>query len=302
MPHIGNVAVLGTSSEELYLVRRYGRTLNADRLQRSRGLFANLFTSGARLIGMSASAPSDGRVVKLLPVPMSFFLLALGSSSLCLWSDWTNPGSEQLVWDIGLKDILAGDLSDLNLSMGACTMADACLMPVEAGDEKGTLLVLSSCGTSLWLHTLSVTFSSESIGSTVTILHRLLLSERGDSEHARIHHSNPSWKIFVSWSAEGHARDHDRREGASGATKTVHGAQIDVLNQSLLNATVSREGDQRTRQQALMDAIRCTNAVNSHIDAATVLDAALVKGHDGVVIITNGTKYFVLCVAPHLVS
>lgn len=299
---VGNVALLGSSSEELYLVRRYGRTLNADRLQRNRSLFANLFTSGARLIGIS-SAPSDGKVVKLLPVPMSFFLLALGSSSLSLWSDWTNPGSEQLVWESSIKDVLVHDLSGLNLFGGASvlTMIDACLMPVAAGDQKGTLLVLSSCENrtnstsgALWLHTLEVQFAAGATGASIGIVHRLLLAEHADTQSTgaapRIHHLSPSWKIFATWSAEGHSHgqvhEQDHRESAASEVRTVHGAQIDVLNQSLLNATVSREGG--SQRQLLLDSLRCTSAVNSCVDVTTVLDAAFVKGHDGVTIITNG--------------
>lgn len=265
-------------------------------------------------MGIASSTPSDGRVVKLLPVPMSFFLLALGSSSLVLWSDWTNPGSEQLVWDINLKDILTHDMSSLDLfgDTGAFSMVDACLMPAEPGAENGTLLVLStfenragSLNGSLWIHTLSVQFSSEAIGATVTILHRLVLSEhacwvqQGSIAPAtvgpRIHHLSPSWKVFVSWSAESQAQPQPQsqqrcdREEAGGA-RTVHGAQIDVLNQALLNASVSREGDQRSRKQALLDAVRCSSGVNSLIDAKTVLDAAAVKGQDGIVIVTNGTR------------
>ena len=239
--YIGNVVILGTTHEELYLIRRYGRTLNADLLQRNRSLFANLFTSSVRFMGISTAATSqfdnNMSMVKIIPVPMSCLLIAVGRNKLSIWTDWTNPGTEEIVWEQNLLNILTDDISQCTQQQkGQVAVLDACLMQIEAGAERGTLLLLSAyySNTSivsdiktakLWLHTLEIELPANAsmLGrrNPVTIMHRLLVADKVDYHcntantsnntsvfpSARrylkpsIHNLSPSWRVFIAWSA-----------------------------------------------------------------------------------------------------
>ena len=316
---IGNVVVLGTSSEELYLIRRYGRALTADRLQRNRGLFANFLNSGARFMGIVPAHSSSSRIVKVLPVPLSCLLVGVGSSMLTVWTDWTNPGSEQVVWQHNLKEVIAGDVASLDAGRGnqKLEIVDACLMPVELGSDRATMLVLSASylddssafvSAALWLHTLEIQIPASSsglVGSVpLNVLHRLLLSdsarfkpfnsdtmtdgasEEDDKISPRIFALHPSWRVFSAWSAASQAL------GAAGsAAYTVHAAQIDVLNQSLLNATASFERAGRG-SGSTYDTLKCKHAVDSEIRTSAVGAISTVVGTDGVCIVQTGAYLF----------
>ena len=316
----GNVVMLGSTCEELYLIRRYGHSLTADRLQRNRSLFANLLTSGARFIGIKPAHSSGSRIVKALPVPLSCLLVSVGSSLLSVWSEWTNPGSEQVVWEHNLREVLSADVSGLESSRNShLEIVDAALMPVEVGAERATLLVLSAyypenaprdstaVSSSLWLHTLEISIPS-SAGllageAPFSVLHRLQLAEAAlfkpfnselatftsHSDHyvaPRICTMHPSWRVYAAWSGVSHSA-----AAASGAS-TLHAAQIDVLNQALLNATAAFERSARGTGSA-PDALRCKNAVDSEISLSSVGALAAVAGTDGICIVHTGNHHLV---------
>jgi hypothetical protein len=325
----GNVVVLGTSAEALYLVRRYGRTLNADPLQRNRSLFANLLSSGARFMGIAPVVDADARIVKVIPVPMSYFLLSLSNSTLSLWADWTNPGSEEVVWDQNIRDLLRADTAGSQTRHDTkLEIVDACLMQVEPGAERASLLVLSACyadrhGTgpaALWLHTLEVQLPASGAAasgrSPVSILHHSLVAEEAQYQPfatsrevpapkgyfaPRIASLPPSWRVFVAWSAVGAAATAEMQASsqrglfpststepsdatASGAVRTLHAVQIDVLNQPLIGA--SRAAEDRDNLRA--------HAVDSGLSAATVLAASAVKGVDGLCVVLAGKTIIVI--------
>jgi len=321
--HAGNVLVLGTSNEDLYLIRRYGRTLNADLLQRDRSLFTNLLSSGARFIGIAPVVQADARVVKLIPVPMSYLLLSLTSNSLTLWADWTNPGSEQVVWESELKDMIAEDVGKLGQT-GKIDFVDACLMQVEPGAERATMLVLSACYSdntgssstttaSLWMHTLEVQIPSHKSDvegpSTVIFLHRILVTETARyrpfcsepiEAHAyylapRLASLPPSWRVYVAWSS---LRTSDSSAiDANGPTRTLHAVQIDVLNQPLFNANVGT-GSTEQKARMLRDSVRCTHAVDSGIGENSVLAVAAVTGVEGLCVMLSDGQ--IVSFAPRL--
>jgi len=306
--------MLGSTNEELYLIRRYGRSLTADRLQRNRSLFANLLSSGARFIGLKPAHSSGSRIVKALPVPLSCLLVSVGSSLLSVWSEWTNPGSEQVVWEHNLRDVLNADVAGLESSRNShLEIVDAALMPVEVGAERATLLVLSAyypentprdnsaVSASLWLHTLEISIPSSAgaLGGDApfAVLHRLQLSEAAlvkpfnseltdaasHSDHyiaPRICTMHPSWRVYLAWSGAS-------QSAAAAGVATLHAAQIDVLNQALLNATAAFERSARGAGSA-PDALRCKNAVDSEISLNNVGALAAVAGTDGICIVHAG--------------
>lgn len=308
--------VLGSTNEELYLIRRYGRSLTADRLQRNRSMFANLLTSGARFIGIKPAHSSGSRIVKALPVPLSCLLVSVGSSLLSVWTEWTNPGSEQVVWEHNLRDVLSRDVSGLESSRNSLLeIVDAALMPVEVGAERATLLVLSAyypdtpardniaVSASLWLHTLEIRIPSSAgaLGGDApfALLHRLQLSDAAlykpfnseltDSPEHNDHHvaprictMHPSWRVYIAWSGVG-------QSAAAVGGATLHAAQVDVLNQALLNATATLEHPTRGAGSA-PDALRCKNAVDSEISIADVGALAAVVGTDGICIVHTGNR------------
>lgn len=308
--------MLGSTSEELYLVRRYGRSLTADRLQRNRSLFANFLTSGARFIGIKSAHSSCSRIVKTLPVPLSCVLVSVASSLLSVWTEWTNPGSEQVVWEQNIRDVLSEDVAGLESSRNSyLEIVDAVLMPVEVGAERATLLVLSayypenapkdnsSVLSALWLHTLEIAIPTSASGlngnAPFSILHRLQLSdkalfrpfnseltasstEQSDSYIApRICTLHPSWRVYTAWSAA------SQSAAAAAGTPSVHAAQIDVLNQALLNATASFERAARGAG-SVPDALRCSHAVDSEIACNNVGALTAVNGFDGICIVHSG--------------
>lgn len=175
-------------------------------------------------------------MIKIIPVPMSCLLIAVGSKKLSIWTDWTNPGTEEIVWEQNLLNILTDDISHTQQQKGQVAVLDACLMQIEAGAERGTLLLLSAyySNTSivsdiktakLWLHTLEIELPANAsmLGSRnpVTIMHRLLVADKVDYHidtvnisnntsvfpSARrylkpsIHNLSPSWRVFIAWSA-----------------------------------------------------------------------------------------------------
>lgn len=310
MKPVGNVVIVGTSSEDLYLVRRYGRTLNADLLQRDRSLFTNLLTSGARLIGIAPTPSSDAAVVKLIPVPLSFLLLAVSQKTITAWSDWTNPGEESVVWTQGIRQLLGSDLSSLGGSEGdKVEVVDAALMHVELGAEQATLLVLSaqstgagdSSSTALWLHTMEIqiTPGAQAGGghqSPVRILHRMRLSKRATFYSSRegtrpsdyvapaLAAQPPSWRVFIAWT-EAPTTSGDDYENAD---VTLHGVQIDVLNQPLLNATSTITGGQRDQRAQREESIQCRHAQDSKLPVSSVLAVSAVKGVDGLCVVKTG--------------
>ena len=305
--------MLGSSKEELYLIRRYGRSLTADRLQRNRSLFANLLNSGARFIGIKPVQCASSRIVKALPVPLSCLLVSVGSSQVTLWSEWTNPGSEQVVWEHNLKDLLTADVAALESSRNSkLEIIDAVLMPVELGAERATLLILSAyypetaprdgktaVSAALWLHTLEISLPTTSSDAPLRILHRLQLSEsaqvkpynnelhqmQDDQDHQdhhiapRIYSMAPSWRVFAAWSGpsvSGHV-----------SGPTLHGSQVDVLNQSLLNATANFVSSSRGAG-SVADALKCKSAVDSEIGVHKVVALSAVASPDGICMVHSG--------------
>jgi hypothetical protein len=306
--------VVGTSNEDLYLIRRYGRTLNADLLQRDRSLLTNLWSSGARFMGIAPTQSTNVDVLKLIPVPLSFLLLSLSQKHLTAWADWANPGEEKVVWEQEIHHMLSEDVFALGSvadrrAAEALELVDAGLMHVEAGAEQATLLILSAEPASaagnkavLWLHTLEIQLREEGSQPAVRILHRTRLTKQA---HFRFHSDSvgdeeritvpptlavqpPSWRVFVAWSEE----PVDGLTTAA-AGPTLHGAQIDVLNQPLLNAaaaTASRGAVDGARGQTALreESISCRHAEDSKLPANDVLAVSAVKGVDGLCVVKNG--------------
>jgi hypothetical protein len=141
----------------------------------------------------------DSRVVKLLPIPLSFHLLSVAAQTLQLWSDWSSPGAERVVWQVDLRESIR---TDLGSSVGRLIAArsvfvvDASLLAMEPGSEKASLLILSVCtptGTSssssslslttpsqlqLWLHTFELWISPQNNRSPVEVTRRLMITDK----------------------------------------------------------------------------------------------------------------------------
>lgn len=301
--------MIGTSTEDIYLLRRSGKSVTADRLQKTQSVLLGLFQTGAMLMGIAPAAAGRGlRVVRLLPVPMSHLLLSVGACSLTLWSEWTSPGREKLVWQAKLRSLLKADLTVLEVSVSRLDVVDACLMHAEPGAAKAVLLVLSISRRDeedvkgmLWLHTLEVStppdgrFSNGSSAGPVTIMHRVLVSEaselpprlRGDEGEAeedaatagaltpKICSLSPSWRVFVVWS--------EADPAAAAAKGHVHCAQFDILNQDVVKPSSSAVSSEDP-----LEAVRCTHGQQFSIRSSEVSSFSAVQGLDGVCVLLRG--------------
>ena len=324
--------LLGSSHQELYLIRKYGRSLNADRLQRNRGLLANLFYSGARLIGIAPVHDADRRIVKVLPVPMSFRLLSVSSPAMALWSDWSNPGSESVVWEVGLRALLRRDLTahlDIQQQRQArseqITVADAYLMPVEAGDERAVLVILSACypnaaandgnatvKAQLWMHTLELkihgataaTASSEEAedgeSSAAAVIHRMLVSEgidfrpdyerNGGAAEDRGYVAPKLSGLLPSWRVYAcWAATPAAAAAAEDAPNANAGSTLHCMQCDVLNQPLVGGG--RGGGAGVSGAgggEQCQHEVDSGILCSAVVSASAVRGVDGICVIQRG--------------
>lgn len=225
-------------------------------------------------------------VVKVIPVPMSHLLVCVDRSNVSLWSDWTTPGNEKLLWEVSLKDLLRSDITSIspihsNYDFIVIPL-DSCLIQMELGSDKAVLLVLSKFGRSLWLHTLEIATHGYSEGSVdkalvVNVIHRLLLSESIDDMptlQPKIDSLPQSWRIFVTWLSVG----------------TLRCVQIDILNQKVITLRdIQSLSDQQEKEK--MDIIRCRSVLDTGITSADIWCTISIKSADGVCIIKKGDRY-----------
>ena len=156
------------------------------------GIGVGGYGAGGASMTNPGNAPFPYGVLKTMPVPMSFLLLALSHQRLSLWTEWSTPGSERLVWEVDVKAVVLKDLTAFMNGMpmsssiqgGRChedaaastssvsavtgvVILDACLMQPDPGAERAVLLILSVCQTAAGASPLGVVESS-SASSRVT--------------------------------------------------------------------------------------------------------------------------------------
>jgi hypothetical protein len=300
------------------LIRRESKAVSADRLQRTQSVFLGLLQSGAKLMGILPGEKDKNRqIVKIIPVPMSPLLLSVGNV-LTLWSDWSSPGREKVVWDFKLKHSLRADIKALGVDVTKMRIVDACLMPTETGARKAVLLVLSvssdalseedflsatqEAPCSLWMHTLEVhvpptgAFQQGGGDHPVVIMHRVLvgdgvqfnmLSVVGDDGMVTSELGTTLLKPRIS-SLHPSWRVFLSWSGfnTSLATYTLQSAQFDVLNQPVVDLDSLIAGD--VTADAALESVRCSHGVDSGIFSTAVVDTSSVEGLDGVVVLIDG--------------
>jgi len=286
-------------------VRRYGRSLHADQLQRNRGALSHLLQSGAKYMGLTHYYHlPDSRVVKLLPISLSFYLLSVAVQTLQLWSDWSSPGAERVVWQVDVREAIRADLRCVGLSACARSIfvVDASLLAMDPGSEQATLLILSVCGPTsagasvaapslqLWLHTFEVLISSQNNRSPVTVTRRLMVTDKvartptplesavedaltGTLDVSFVWSSTvkPSihscaHKVLITWSAHSVA-------GAPSdhPLHCVYVLQYDALHRPPLASTHA-----------------CEDGIDTRIPSRDVLDIKVVRGMDGLCAVLRG--------------
>eukprot|EP01034_Spumella_vulgaris_P021857 gene21857-27929_t len=303
------------------------KAVSADRLQRTQNVFFGFLQSGAKLIGILPGEKDKNRqIVKMLPVPMSPLLLSVGNI-LTLWSDWSSPGKEKVVWDFKLKQTLKSDLKALSVDITKMRIVDAYLMPTETGADKAVLLVLSVVSDALseedyvsptqlpcalWMHTLEVLtphsgFYQQGTGDQpVRVMHRVLVGEGVQFNMLSAVNEDGSLSselgvtalkprissLHPSW------RVYLSWSGfnVNLSTYTLHCAQFDLLNQPVIDQE-SLISDNASVDAAL-ESVRCLHAVDSGISASVVVDTSSVEGLDGVVVLVNDGS--LLLVSPPL--
>lgn len=222
-------------------------------------------------------------VLKLMPVPMSFQLIGLTYRNVMLWSEWSSPGNESLLWEFNVKESILDDVNSvLGLSandLDSIIVLDGCLMQPDAGAECAVLLTLSVYRTQqLWLHTweLSLLDSEALEGKPMMLLHRLRIADNicydkfGDNTinlAPKIHNTAPSWRVLVTWGA--------RADGDSATLRMLH---FDILNQAPLGAG----------SDSLSAGLCCADQVDSEIPTSNIISTAAVVGLDGVCAVLKG--------------
>jgi hypothetical protein len=179
--HAGDCYLLGTSSGELYVLRREGQELLPHRLQsktlhvKPQNVFAGLFNTGVKLLGLAARADAPPSIINprmaishlLVVEPLRGsgrgrgghssgdyqYLLTVSAQGVDLWADWRQAGQERLLWTVGLGDLLLADVAGeaevqeggrKGGKDGSITILDVCLMPSDAVGVAATVLVLSA--------------------------------------------------------------------------------------------------------------------------------------------------------------
>ncbi len=286
--------LLGTSSEELYLIRRMGKAVSADRLQRSQSVFQGLFQTTAKLIGILPSKDHNAQIVRLIPIPLSHLLIGVGNTA-SMWSEWSSPGKERLVYEFKLKQLVRNDLREtLGATVSKMCIVDACLMQTEPGANSAKFLVLSvstdaqaddnadldsaaQVPCSLWLHTLLIATPPTGVFSgagdaPAAVLHRILVGENvqfnmlhsvaADGTLSRELGTTPLKPKIVtllpSWRVYVSWSAHSDTSDAY----TLHSAQFDVLNQPELRTLSSAlpAYDSAAITDAQMEALRANTA------------------------------------------
>lgn len=311
--YTGNTIVLGTSEENVYVVRYNGsdvqRDIAADRLQKNRNVFVGLLQTGAKLIGLMSAGDRSRRLVKLLPIPLSPWLVSVGNC-LSLWGNWASVGEEKVAWEFSLKNAIVDDVSMASGLLEKARMIsafeypegrkhvkilDATLMQGEVGAEKTVLLILSAhflpkqsyvgdknfgSRAQLWFHTLELSLPASTdrmdFDEAVSILHRVLVCENvlvpPTAQHGffpRFYSLPPSWRVFVSWTEVG-----------EDDFPTVYCAQFDVLNQPLLQLSKLKSADAAQ--------LLCKSAVNSQVSTEKILAFSSLIEVDGACFILTG--------------
>lgn len=289
-------------------------TISIVPLQRAgaNSILSMIIQSGAKFIGLVPEAsqeehsasyiqdvdipvPNPIGVMRLITVPLSNLLLAVGYRTLALWSHWTNLGSHKLLWEAPIRKTIKEDIlealallaPEVEKEAMVVRLVDACLMQMEPGAGKAVLVVLAVAISpaihrtqhSLWLHSLEIQMSSheDSGGSEAVVLSRLLISKNirfGSSfDKPRLCSLAPCLRVFVSWT------DAIRSPG------NLFCAQFDVLNQPVVKH-LRRDGTVE------LDALKCGHAIDCGISSTTVICQSAVRGLDGVCAVLDGEATF----------
>lgn len=296
-------------------MRRYGRSLHADRLQRNRGgVLSHLLLTGAKYMGLTHYYHlPDSRVVKLLPIPLSFHLLTVAAQTLQLWSDWSSPGAERIVWQVDLREAIR---TDLGSSVGRLIAArsvfvvDASLLAMEPGSEKASLLILSVCAPTgasssssststtpsqlqLWLHTFELWVSPQNNRSPVEVTRRLMITDKvvrapscltdsSASTASVVEDGDASTDVSWLWSSPVKPSIH--------SCSAVHRVFITWSADSVAEAApVSSVHVMQLDPTPLSAAAVGGGGLDTRIPSRDVLDIKSVRGMDGVCAVLRGT-------------
>lgn len=194
LSYTGKVLLLGTSSGDLYLIRRSGGEVTADRLLRQQNVLVNLIYTGAKLMGLGTAPSEENSVLRVLSLTLppgtqtAPLLLSVGGEATLWGSNWAVPGRERVLWSSPLTSTLLADVRSFHPRTRGMKLLDVDLLPIESTDRV-FLLVLSASregsddSYNLWLHVLQVlvsgsTSSEEREAQYLLVRHRSLLSER----------------------------------------------------------------------------------------------------------------------------
>lgn len=298
-------------------MRRYGRSLHADRLQRNRGgVLSHLLLTGAKYMGLTHYYHlPDSRVVKLLPIPLSFHLLSVAAQTLQLWSDWSSPGAERVVWQVDLREAIR---TDLGSSVGRLIAArsvfvvDASLLAMGPGSEKASLLILSVCAPTgvssssslsssstpfqlqLWLHTFELWVSPQNNRSPVEVTRRLMITDKvvrvpsclTDSSASTVEANDTSTDVSWLWSSPVKPSIH--------SCPAVHRVFVTWSADSVAEAApVSSVHVMQLDPTSLAAAAMGGGGLDTRIPSRDVLDIKSVKGMDGVCAVLRGEVLYV---------
>lgn len=258
-PSADGLLLVGTSSGEVYLIK-HTTPVTVDRLQASSSLLYDLLQTGRKFIGL-APGSGTGKLIKLLPCET---LLLTVSHAMSIWYDYSKPTNSKIDIELGLK--LKQDIFNFNRNGNFnLLIVDAAAIPT---GNKIILLVLSVTASDdsdrggLWLHTCEVNASKRvSDESVFVILTRLCItadvdiSTIGTNNIPRIWSTPCSWRVFVTYSQQ-----------------TVHCVHIDALNPPT-----------------------AVLGYDSMLPSADIISMNMVKGIDGVCLLTRDLTTLCLC-------